>query len=173
MFGNDYESRRVVVTGAASGMGAAVCDMLLELGAEVIGADIKEIENPALNAYQLNLMEQASIDAFVAEQADESIYALFCCAGLPQTFPPVEVVQVNFLGNRYLIEALLPKLQRDGGRSRLDRSKPRAPGRFLCGRQACSGGLGVDQLHPLCSARYTYEHSLPGGYPDPYASFLL
>jgi len=111
MFGNDYESRRVVVTGAASGMGAAVCKILLELRADVIGADIKEIENSEITGYHLNLMDEASIDAFVAEQADESIYALFCCAGLPQTCPPADVVQVNFLGNRYLIESILPKLQ--------------------------------------------------------------
>jgi NAD(P)-dependent dehydrogenase (short-subunit alcohol dehydrogenase family) len=111
MFGNDYKSRRVVVTGAASGMGAAACKLLLECGAEVIGADINAIDNPDITGYQMNLMDQASIDAFVAEQENESIYAVFCCAGLPQTFPPVDVVQVNFLGNRYLIEAILPKLQ--------------------------------------------------------------
>jgi len=111
MFGDDYKTRRVVVTGAASGMGAAVCKLLLECGAEVVGADIKEIDDPSITGYQMNLMDSASIDAFVAAQEDKSIYALFCCAGLPQTFPPVDVVQVNFLGNRYLIEAMLPKLQ--------------------------------------------------------------
>lgn len=113
MFGNDYQSRRVVVTGAASGMGAAVCDLLIELGADVIGTDIEAIKKPGITAAKVDLMSQDSIDAFVAEQADSSIYAVFCCAGLPQCFPAVDVVQVNFLGHRYLIEALLPKLERD------------------------------------------------------------
>ncbi len=111
MLGNGYESRRVVVTGAASGMGAAVSGLLLDLGAEVIGADIGEMDNPKIAAHHVNLMERGSIDAFAGDLADKSVYALFCCAGLPQTFPPLDVVQVNFLGNRHLIEAMLPKLE--------------------------------------------------------------
>ncbi len=110
MFGNDYESRRVVVTGAASGMGAAVCEILVELGAEVIGADIQDIPNAAVSPHRMNLLERDSIDAFVNGLEDGSVYALFCCAGLPQTFPAPDVVQVNFLGNRHLIESMLPKL---------------------------------------------------------------
>ncbi len=111
MFGNDYESRHVVVTGAASGMGAAVCEILVELGAEVTGADIKEISDGRVSGRHMNLAERGSIDAFVDSLEDGSVYALFCCAGLPQTFPPLDVVQVNFLGSRYLIESMLPKLE--------------------------------------------------------------
>ena len=37
-----YEGTRVVVTGAASGMGAATASILTQLGAEVHGLDIQE-----------------------------------------------------------------------------------------------------------------------------------
>lgn len=111
MFGNDYESRRVVVTGAASGMGASVCEILVDLGAEVVGADIRDIPNPGVSGSHMNLGDTASIDAFVNALEDKSVYALFCCAGLPQTFPALDVIKVNFLGNRYLIEAMLPKFE--------------------------------------------------------------
>ncbi|HYR12788.1 MAG TPA: SDR family NAD(P)-dependent oxidoreductase, partial [Mycobacterium sp.] len=36
-----YDGRRVVVTGCASGIGADVARQLAELGAEVIGLDIR------------------------------------------------------------------------------------------------------------------------------------
>ena len=111
MFGNDYQSRRVIVTGAASGMGAAVADILVELGADVIGVDVRDFERPSVTTCSMDLKEKGSIDAFVHGLEDRSVYALFCCAGLPQTFPPVDVVQVNFLGTRYLIESMLPKLE--------------------------------------------------------------
>ena len=37
-----YEGKKVLVTGAASGMGAATASILSELGAEVHGLDIQD-----------------------------------------------------------------------------------------------------------------------------------
>ena len=37
-----YSGKRVVVTGAASGMGAATAEILVELGAEVHAIDVKK-----------------------------------------------------------------------------------------------------------------------------------
>ena len=36
-----YDGRRTVVTGCGSGIGAAVARQLIELGAEVVGLDLK------------------------------------------------------------------------------------------------------------------------------------
>ncbi len=104
-----YKDKRVVVTGAASGMGAAVAGMLVDLGAVVIGADIKPIEMKGVSSNTLNLMDDNSIQSFVGAIEDGSVYGLFCCAGLPQTFSAIDVVTVNFLGTRRLCELMLPK----------------------------------------------------------------
>ena len=46
-----YEGKRVIVTGAASGMGAATAQILVDLGAEVHAIDIKKPEDaPDLKA---------------------------------------------------------------------------------------------------------------------------
>jgi NAD(P)-dependent dehydrogenase (short-subunit alcohol dehydrogenase family) len=39
---NDFSGKNIVVTGAASGIGAAVVRRTLELGAQVIGLDINQ-----------------------------------------------------------------------------------------------------------------------------------
>jgi len=104
-----YKDKRVVVTGAASGMGAAVAGMLVDLGADVIGADVKPIERKGVSSNSLNLIDEGSITRFVNTVEDGSVYALFCCAGLPQTFSADDVVAVNFLGTRKLCELMLPK----------------------------------------------------------------
>jgi NAD(P)-dependent dehydrogenase (short-subunit alcohol dehydrogenase family) len=110
MFFDDYKGKKVVVTGAASGMGAAVTKLLIELGAEVIGADIKPVNIEKVTSSEIDLLSTDSIDSFIAGLADKSIYGLFACAGLPQTFPALDVIKVNFLGNRYLMTNMLPKM---------------------------------------------------------------
>ena len=110
MFGNDYRGKKVIVTGAASGMGKATAELLLQLEADVIGLDIQPIENPEMEAKHINLLEEQSIRGVVDELGDGSIYGAFLCAGLPQTFSDVDVVTVNFGGNRLLMELLVPKM---------------------------------------------------------------
>ena len=60
-----YEGKRVVVTGAASGMGQAATSILLDLGADVTGLDVKPIEMPVKQAFEIDLRERASIDKVV------------------------------------------------------------------------------------------------------------
>lgn len=108
-----YKDKCVVVTGAASGMGASVANMLVDLGAEVIGVDVKPVELKGVSSNFINLMDEDSIVDFVNTLDDGSVYGLFCCAGLPQTFPAEDVVAVNFLGTRFLCEKMLPKFQQE------------------------------------------------------------
>ncbi|MBW2289932.1 MAG: hypothetical protein JRG90_19190 [Deltaproteobacteria bacterium] len=44
-----YAGKRVVVTGAASGMGAATVDILTELGAEIYALDVKPVTAGSVN----------------------------------------------------------------------------------------------------------------------------
>jgi NAD(P)-dependent dehydrogenase (short-subunit alcohol dehydrogenase family) len=112
-----YDGKRVVVTGAASGMGAATVAMLADTGAEVHGLDIAHVDGPAARAYEIDLGDPASIDRTVdaiTKQVDGRVDAVFNVAGVPQTHTPLRVMQVNFLGLRHFTECILPFVP-DGG----------------------------------------------------------
>ncbi len=108
-----YAGKRVVIAGCFSGMGEAAARELVELGAEVHGFDIRESSVPLKSFHKIDLKDPASIDAAAASM-DGPIDALFNCAGLPQTFPALDVMKVNFLGLRQWTEALLPKMRAGG-----------------------------------------------------------
>jgi NAD(P)-dependent dehydrogenase (short-subunit alcohol dehydrogenase family) len=105
-----YSGKRVVVTGAASGMGAATAALLVDVGATVIALDVKPTELAGVESHMIDLREPASIAA-VAGAINGPIDAVFSVAGLPGApFSDVDTVTVNFIGARELIEALVPKL---------------------------------------------------------------
>lgn len=108
----DYAGRRVVVTGCASGIGAALVAPLTELGAEVIGLDVRAPEgDSALASFvQVDLSDPASIDAAVAE-IGAPVDRLFNVAGVSSGIgDPLRVATINFLGTRHLTEGLLPSM---------------------------------------------------------------
>src|SRR5258706_6339173 len=103
-----YEGKRVIVTGAASGMGAATAQILVDLGAEVHAIDIKKPEVTGLASFsQCDLREPEQIDETIAK-IGKIVNALFNCAGLPNTFPDLDVMLVNFCGLRQVTEAVIP-----------------------------------------------------------------
>ncbi|HTV96097.1 MAG TPA: coniferyl-alcohol dehydrogenase [Steroidobacteraceae bacterium] len=108
-----YRSKRVVVSGCFSGMGEATAKLLLSLGAQVHGLDYKDSALPLASFTRVDLREPASIDAAV-QRIGGRVDALFNCAGLPQTFAPLEVMKVNYAGTRFLTERMLP-LMAGGG----------------------------------------------------------
>ncbi len=102
----DFSGKRVVVTGAASGIGAATAALFGELGADVVGLDVAD--------GSLDLRSPEGIDAAVTVLAGTPIWALVNCAGVPQTAGGSTVMTVNFLGTRYLTEALVPQIEAGG-----------------------------------------------------------
>ncbi len=105
-----YDGRRVVVTGVASGMGQETARQLGELGAEVVGLDLKEPTVAVKEFHSLNLADPDSVAA-VAAALDGPVHALFNVAGISSgAADPVKVIEVNFLGTRLLTESLLPRL---------------------------------------------------------------
>jgi NAD(P)-dependent dehydrogenase (short-subunit alcohol dehydrogenase family) len=105
-----YAGKRVVVTGCFSGMGEATARLLIEQGAEVHGFDYKDSALPLASFTNVDLRDPGSIDAAV-DGLGGTVDALFNCAGLPQTFPAMDVMKVNFIGTRHLtqrIMALMP-----------------------------------------------------------------
>ncbi len=101
-----YEGTHAVVTGAASGMGAATAELLVELGARVTAMDVKPVETAGVESLTVDLLDKDSIAAAVAA-VDGPVDALFSVAGLPgPPFSDLDTVTVNFIGARLLIESL-------------------------------------------------------------------
>src|SRR4051812_34821327 len=99
-----YDGKRALVVGGATGMGAAVAELVQDAGAEVIVMDRADVTLPGVKAIRLNLAETASIDAAL-DECGGPVHALFSCAGVADGTPGIE--RINFLGHRYLIERLL------------------------------------------------------------------
>ena len=108
-----YRGKRVVIAGCFSGMGECCAAELVRLGAEVHGVDIKDSPVSLASFTKIDLREPASINAAVAKIGGE-VDAVFNCAGLPQTFPAMDVVTVNFLGIRAWTDQWVPKLRKGG-----------------------------------------------------------
>ncbi len=105
-----YRGRRAVVTGAASGMGRAVAEILVALGADVVGVDIQPVELEGVTAsHPADLADFAAVDS-VAAAIGRPVDALFNCAGIPGTAPPRTILAVNFCGMRRLTERLVPAM---------------------------------------------------------------
>ncbi|MCR9096489.1 MAG: coniferyl-alcohol dehydrogenase [bacterium] len=110
----DYSNKRIVVTGAYSGVGAALLDVLSELGGpEVIALDLKEPEGRIDRFIETNMGKASSVQAAI-EAIDGPVDVLFNNAGIAATHPVEDVMAVNWLGLRQLSEGLLPKI-REGG----------------------------------------------------------
>jgi len=99
-----YDGKRAVVVGGATGMGAATAELVRDLGADVVVMDYAPITLDGVTRIDINLTEQASIDAAV-DRCGGPIDALFACAGVADGTPGIE--KVNFIGHRHFIERAL------------------------------------------------------------------
>jgi NAD(P)-dependent dehydrogenase (short-subunit alcohol dehydrogenase family) len=105
-----YDGRRVVVTGCASGIGEHVARQLSELGAEVIGLDLRPPALELKEFHEVDLADPVSIDRAVASLGSE-IDSLFNIAGVSSGIgDPLLVVTINFLGLRHITEGVLEKM---------------------------------------------------------------
>jgi NAD(P)-dependent dehydrogenase (short-subunit alcohol dehydrogenase family) len=102
-----YKNKRVIITGCFSGMGEATSKLLLKQGAEVHGLDYKDCALNLASFTKVDLRDPTSIEAAVTKIGGK-VDALFNCAGLPQTFPAMDVMKVNFIGTRHLTELVVP-----------------------------------------------------------------
>lgn len=120
----DPATWRVLVTGGASGLGAAVCARLVELDAAVVTIDRRESDVVATIVADL-------ADSAAAEQATHDgiarlggLDAVVCCAGIdtPGALHEVaretwdRVIAVNLIGTAAVVRAALPTLLDGAGR---------------------------------------------------------
>lgn len=107
-------SKSVVLTGGATGIGAATVDRLVEHGHDVVVLDVTEPGGRAgADFVRCDLGDPQSIDAALATIPDE-FDALVNVAGIATADPMTAVVAVNFLGLRYLSEAAAPRIATGG-----------------------------------------------------------
>ena len=129
-----------VVTGSASGLGAALVALLEAEGRPVIGVDRHEADIVA----DLGTVEgrEAAIAA-VLDRSGGRLDGLVSCAGLSPIHPDAAaVVSVNWFGAMAMLDGLLPALSRGdepgGGRHRQHRCRRRhrrrLPGGAAAGR---------------------------------------
>jgi NAD(P)-dependent dehydrogenase (short-subunit alcohol dehydrogenase family) len=110
----NYEGKRVVVTGGATGIGEALVALLRDLGAEHITVlDIKEPAAPVDAFVQVDLSDPSSLDA-ACEQIDGRIDVLFSNAGVAANAGVRTCMAVNVLASRRLAENLLPRIPSGG-----------------------------------------------------------
>lgn len=99
-----YEGKRAIVIGGATGMGAETARMAGELGAEVIVLDVAPVEYDCAQKIEVDLRNQASVDAAV-DAIDGPVHALFACAGVADGTPGIMLI--NFTAQRHFIDRLI------------------------------------------------------------------
>lgn len=108
----NLSGKKFFVTGVASGIGHATADLLIQAGAEVVGADRAELSKPLKLAafHHIDLSDPALIDKTVA-MAGDGYDALINVAGVSSLAPTELQFRVNFLGTRHLSLAMVPRLK--------------------------------------------------------------
>jgi NAD(P)-dependent dehydrogenase (short-subunit alcohol dehydrogenase family) len=105
----------ILITGSASGIGAAIRDRLLRQGHRVIGVDLRNADIEA------NLSSEAgrrALQTAAEELATQGLDGVVACAGIGRPDRPADTIAVNYFGAVATLEGLRPLLARS--------SRPRA-----------------------------------------------
>ncbi len=109
-----YAGRKVVLTGGASGVGAAAVELLVAAGCtDLTVIDRNEPTGPATAYVAADLSDPNSIDE-ACEAIGSGTDVLFNNAGVAGVHASDFVLRVNYLGPRRLSENLLPTMNRGG-----------------------------------------------------------
>lgn len=105
-----FEGKKIIVTGAASGIGAETAKQLKALGATVIAVDRNAPEVKVDAFHKVDLMDEAAVDALVEELKPLNADGLANIAGVPPTAPPETVVTVNLVALKRLTMGLVDSM---------------------------------------------------------------
>lgn len=111
-----YKNKICVVTGAASGIGKATVELLIELNAEVYALDITKVELQGVKKFiEVDLNNKESID-HAMEQIPSHIDSFFGVAGLSGAKTNYyKTFTVNYIANKYITEEYLKNRMSYGG----------------------------------------------------------
>lgn len=111
-----YSGKVAVVTGAASGMGRALTEILVDLGADVYALD--RVESPVAGVARSIVADLGSKDSIdeAFTRIPDAIDAFFGVAGISGVNSSfVETITVNFIANKYVADAYLVDRVTAGG----------------------------------------------------------
>ncbi|HQV59062.1 MAG TPA: coniferyl-alcohol dehydrogenase [Ilumatobacteraceae bacterium] len=109
-----YQGKHVVITGAATGVGAAMLNVLHTLGApRVTVLDVKAPTGPHDTYLAVDLGDEAAVDAAIG-QIDGTVDVLFNNAAVNSTAGVRTTIAVNYLSLRRLSERLLGQIPSGG-----------------------------------------------------------
>lgn len=112
-----YKGKICVVTGAASGVGEAITEALVDLGADVYALDRNPVKVAGIREFiQVNLADKHSIDEVFANKLPKRIDRLFLNAGVSgETTPNKLTITINFVSNQYIFREYVPDMVPEGG----------------------------------------------------------
>ncbi|WP_412065362.1 coniferyl-alcohol dehydrogenase [Rhizobium sp. SYY.PMSO] len=105
--------KTILITGVASGIGARAAELAGQMGADVIGIDVREPSSGTGFFIKGDISTAAGIEEIV-KRLPNRIDALANVAGLSGSTGVTATLAVNFYGLRALSEAVAPRL-REGG----------------------------------------------------------
>ncbi len=105
--------KTILITGVASGIGARAAELAGQMGADVIGIDVREPSSGTGFFIKGDISTAAGIEEIV-KRLPNRIDALANVAGLSGSTGVTATLAVNFYGLRALSEAIAPRL-REGG----------------------------------------------------------
>lgn len=99
--------KKIIVTGAASGIGAETAKQLMAAGAKVIAVDRNPPEMQVDAFHQVDLMDEAALDLLIETLKPLKADGLANIAGVPPTAPPDVVLSVNLVALKRLTLGLV------------------------------------------------------------------
>jgi NAD(P)-dependent dehydrogenase (short-subunit alcohol dehydrogenase family) len=130
----NYENKTVVVTGAATGVGAALVEKLRTAGAaQIVALDVKPCGDGADQTIAVDLSDPAAIDAAIT-RLPEAVDVLFNNAGVAATQPLSVVMGVNVFAPRRLISSVQHRMP---------------PGSAVVNTASTAGSGYVERLTPI------------------------
>jgi len=109
----NYEGKRVLIVGCATGMGASTVKIIQSLGGEVHGVDYREPDFPLASFAQCDLRDPSDISTML-DGLSGSYDSVLYCAGLPTGRPPLDIMKVNLAAVRLVVDGVISKVPRGG-----------------------------------------------------------